>query len=303
MTQLSIDPSPRALVEGAPAASAIGWGMWRYRGEDVAAARTLVETALESGITLFDTADVYGPDNGEPFGASEALLGRVLHEAPALRDRFLLASKGGIIPGVPYRSRNGALVEACEASLKRLGVETIDLYQIHRPDLLAHPADIAAQVDRLRAAGKIRAIGVSNHTPAQVAALQAHLTVPVASIQPEFSALSAGALFDGVLDQALQTGAAVLAWSPLAGGRLTGAAADPRAVAVAKALDVIAGHNGVSRAAAAYAWIMAHPSRPIPLVGSQTPARVREAQDALKVRMSDAEWYAVLAASLGAPLP
>lgn len=302
MTMLTIDPTPRPLVDGAPPASALGWGMWRFRGSDVRAACALVDAALDSGITLFDTADVYGPDNREAFGAAEALLGRVLGEAPDLRGRILLATKGGIIPGIPYRSRNGALVAACEASLARLGVECIDLYQVHRPDLLAHPADVAAQLDRLRAQGKIRAVGLSNHTPAQVAALQAHLPFPVAAVQPEFSPLAVAAISDGVLDQAAQAGTAVLAWSPLGGGRIA-EPAGPRATAVAAALDAIAQASGVGRAAAAYAWVMAHPTRPIPLVGSQTPSRVREAADAFKVRMTDAEWYGVLAAALGHPLP
>ncbi|MBI1338805.1 aldo/keto reductase [bacterium] len=276
--------------------------MWRFRGHDVRAARVLVETALDSGFDLLDTADIYGPDNGEPFGAAEALLGRVLAEAPGLRGRMVLASKGGIEMGVPYNSRAGYLVAACEASLKRLGCERIDLYQIHRPDLLAHPAEVARALERLRTDGKIAAAGVSNHTPAQTAALAAHLPFPLASVQPEVSALAIDPLFDGVLDQAMERGLAVLAWSPLGGGRLA-RPTNAREAAVADALKPIAEDSGVSVSAAALAWIMAHPSRPIPIVGSQRPERIRDAADALTVTIRPDDWYRVLVASRGAPMP
>ncbi len=284
--------------------SPIAWGMWRFRGDDLDGATALVEAALASGINFFDTADIYGPDNGEPFGAAEALLGRVFARAPALRDAMVLATKGGIQMGVPYNASADYLIAACEASLRRLGVERVDLYQIHRPDTLAHPAEVARALDALRAAGKIAEAGVSNHTPAQVAALAAHLPFRLASIQPEFSPLVVSPLYDGVLDQALERGLAVMAWSPLAQGRLAAEApADPRAAAVARALDDLAREHGVGRAVMAYAWIMAHPAAPIPIVGSQRPDRIREAVKARGVTLSRTEWYRVLTAARGAPLP
>ncbi|WP_304168096.1 aldo/keto reductase family oxidoreductase [Phenylobacterium aquaticum] len=301
-TSSGLSHARRALGKGGLTVAPIAWGMWRFKGSDVKAARTLVETALETGFDLLDTADIYGPDNGEPFGAAEALLGRVLAEAPALRDRFVLATKGGIEMGVPYNSSPAYLVSAVEASLKRLGVERIDLWQIHRPDHLAHPAEIARTFETLKAQGKVAEFGVSNHTAAQTAALAAHLPFPLASIQPEFSALAIDGLYDGVLDQALERGFAVLAWSPLAQGRLADPK-EPKAVAVAGELAKAAARAEVSVTAAAYAWIMAHPSGAIPIVGSQRPDRIREAADALKVSFTRAEWYAVLTAGRGAPLP
>lgn len=280
----------------------LAWGLWRFQGNDLRAARGRVDAALASGLDLFDTADIYGPDNGEPFGAAEALLGRVFSEAPHVRDAIVLATKGGIELGAPYNSSADYLVGACEASLKRLRVDTIDLYQIHRPDLLAHPAEVAATLEKLRQAGKIREAGVSNHTPAQVAALQAHLNFSLVSIQPEFSPLALLPLTDGTIDQAMQQGLAVLAWSPLAGGRLM-AREGERAGAVAAALSQVATRAGVEISAAAYAWIMVHPAAPIPLVGTQSPARIRAASDAFKVMFSREEWYAVLVAARGEKLP
>ncbi len=280
----------------------MAWGMWRIRGSDVRRAQELVETALEAGLALFDTADVYGPDNGEAFGAAETLLGRVLAGAPPLRDAFVLATKGGIEIGSPYNSSASHLVQACEASLKRLNIECVDLYQIHRPDTLTHPAETAQALDALRQAGKIREAGVSNHSPSQVSALQAHLPFPLASVQPELSALATAALHDGVLDQAMELDLTVLAWSPLAGGRLLLRDGE-QAIAVANALATVAEQSGVSLGVAAFAWVMAHPARPIPIVGSQSVSRIREAADALKVSFTRAQWYGVLQASMGEKLP
>lgn len=296
-------PSPiRSLGESGMAVSSIAWGMWRFAGDDLRAARERVEAALEAGVTLFDTADIYGPDNGEPFGAAEALLGRVLDEAPQLRARMVLATKGGIRMGVPYDSGADYLAQAIDHSLIRMGVERVELYQIHRPDLLTHPQEVARTLEEAHCAGKIGAIGVSNHTPAETAALARYLSLPIVSHQPEFSALHTAPLFDGVIDQALERQMAVLAWSPLGGGRIA-APADARTQAVAALLDAKAEEAGVSRVAAAYSWIMAHPARPIPIVGTQNPARIAEIPDAYKPRWTRADWYRVLEASIGERLP
>ena len=282
--------------------SSIAWGMWRFAGDDLKAAQARIEAAFEAGVTLFDTADIYGPDNGEAFGASETLLGRVFAQAPGLAQRMVLATKGGIVIGTPYDSSAGYIASAIDASLKRLGVEQVALWQIHRPDMFAHPAETAGALVAAHKAGKIGAVGVSNFTPQQVDALAAHLPLPIVSCQPEFSPLAIAPLTNGVLDQALARGMAVLAWSPLGGGRL-GDPKDDRSRAVAKALDEKAQASGVSRAAAAYSWIMAHPARPIPIVGTQTLARIGEIPDAFKPVWTRPEWYAVLTASMGEPLP
>ena len=300
----TIAPPQRRKLGDAITTSPLAWGTWRFKGGDVAAAQARVEAALDAGIDLFDTADIYGPDNNESFGASEALLGQVFRAAPHLRGRMVLATKGGIEMGTPYNSSHDYLIAACEASLRRMGVERVELYQIHRPDTLAHPAEIGRALDTLRRQGKIAEAGVSNHTAAQVAALQAHTPFPLTSIQPEFSPLAIDPLSDGVLDQALERNLTVMAWSPLGGGRLGQATPDePRARAVANALDLVAAAQSVSRTAVAYAWIMAHPAHPIPIVGSQDPDRIRQSTEALKVKFSRPDWYAVLTAARGAPLP
>jgi predicted oxidoreductase len=296
-------PTSRRLGPTQIQVSPLAWGMWRFRGTNLREASALIHAALDSGITLFDTADIYGPDNAEPFGAAEALLGQVLQSEPALRARMVLATKGGVALGVPYNSSAAYLIAAAEASLRRLGTDSVELYHIHRPDILAHPEEVAGALDRLHQAGKILTAGVSNHTPAQTEALMRYLPFPLATTQPELSPLAIAPIEDGTLDLAMRTGLTVLAWSPLGGGRLAGDAADPRVQAVTAALDVVAEKCGVPRSAAAYAWVMAHPAAPIPIVGSQNPARIRESAQALNVQMTRAEWYAIYAASRAAPLP
>ena len=135
--------------------------------------------------------------------------------------------------------------------------DVIDLYQIHRPDLFAHPADVAATLTALRDAGKIREVGVSNHTPAQVAALAAHLPFPLASNQPEYSALHLDPMRDGTFDDCMRTGTVALAWSPLGGGRL--ATGDDLRPELLDVLDRLARREGVDRGAIAIAFVLAHP--------------------------------------------
>ena len=292
-----LSAEPRPLGRSGILVSPIAWGMWRLRGDDIAGARTLIEAALNSGITLFDTADIYGFDGTSGFGDAETALGRVLAEAPELRGHMVVATKGGIIPGVPYDSSPAYLERALDASLRRLGIDQVDLWQVHRPDLLAHPQELAAALEKMIASGKTLAIGVSNFTPAQVAALESFLTVPLASTQPEFSPLHTDPLWDGTLDLAMTRDHAVLAWSPLGGGRLG------QNGPVAALLEGKGAQHGVSAVAATYAWLMAHPARVIPIVGSQRVERIREARDAFKVEWSRAEWYGVLQASMGKKLP
>jgi predicted oxidoreductase len=279
--------------------SRLAWGLWRLKGE-VADARVLAETALDAGITVFDTADVYGSS----FGDAETLFGRVLAEAPALRRRIFLATKGGITrASPPYNSTSAGLVAACDASLQRLGVEQVDLYFVHRPDLLAHPAEAAEALTTLRQAGKIAHAGVSNYTPSQLTALQSFLDFPLLATQPEFSALHHDALHDGVLDQAMERGLWVWAWSPLAMGKLVTPSDDAGVARIAAALDAIAAREGVDRAAVSIAWVLAHPSAPCAIVGTQNAERLRASADALRVKLSRADWYDVLVAARGKKMP
>ena len=290
--------------------SPIAYGFWRFAGTDVQTALTKVETALEMGITLMDHADIYGLDGDGQFGDAEELFGAVLKAAPHLRDRMVLATKGGIMPPLPYDSSNEYLTAALERSLTRLNVEVIDLYQIHRPDFLTHPAVLAETLTRFRNEGKVKEFGVSNYTAAQTAALQAHLDFPLVSVQPEFSVHCTDPLRDGVLDQAMAFGMTPLAWSPLGGGRIGMTLNDAKAVDdqqrtyhVLSVLDRVANEQSVPRVAVALAWILAHPAGVVPILGTQRPERIRESMRAFDVKLTRQTWNEILVASQGYPLP
>ena len=300
MTSL-VDASPRSLGS-LPAVGPLSFGLWRYTNTDVAAAQGVLEAALGAGLNLIDNADVYGFDwGGTGFGQVEEILGTVLAAAPELRDRMVLASKGGIMPPLPYDSSPTYLRGACEASLTRMGVDVIDLYQIHRPDIYTHPADVAAVLTELRDAGKIREVGISNHTPAQIAALQSYLDFPIVANQPEFSANQLDPMRDGTLDQCMQLGITPLAWSPLAGGSLaTGDGINAELLAV---LDQLAERESVDRGHIAMAFVLAHPSKPIAIVGSQNLDRIAASVKALDVQLDRSDVYAIVQASEGVPLP
>ena len=295
-----VDAGPRPL--GRFTVGPLAYGLWRFRGDDVAAGQGLIEAALDAGMNLIDTADIYGFEpSGTGFGDVELGLGQVFAVAPQLRDRMVLATKGGIRPPIPYDSSPTALRSACEHSLRRLGVDVIDVYQIHRPDLYTHPGAVAETLMALRAEGKIIEIGVSNHTPAQVAALAAHLDVPIVATQPEFSPAHLDPIRDGTLDQAMQLGLTPLAWSPLGGGRIaTGDGVRPELLAV---LDRLAEREGVDRATIALAFVLAHPSRVVPIIGSQRTHRIAGAKAALTVTLDRTDVYQIVVAGEGAPLP
>jgi predicted oxidoreductase len=282
----------------------IAYGLWRYTNDDLSSAQQLIETALDSGMNLIDTSDVYGFDwGGTGFGTVEALLGRVLAAAPALRERMVLATKGGIIPPTPYDSGAEYLRAACEASLERLQTDVIDVYQIHRPDMFTHPREAAATLTALRDEGKIREVGVSNYTPDQYDALAAHLPFPIASTQPEFSAMHLTPLRDGTLDRCMRDDVTPLAWSPLAGGRLFSDGQEGPNAELVSVLDGLAEREGVDRGTIALAFVLAHPSAPVAIVGTQTIDRITASTAALSVHLDRGDVYAIVQASEGVPLP
>ena len=280
-------------------------GLWQMHtwGQDVAARVRWIEQVLELGITAFDHADIYGGY------AVEALFGEALAAAPGLRARLRLVTKCGIRlvhpsqPGVAvkhYDSSAAHIRASVQRSLQALRTDHIDLLLIHRPDWLAHPDEIAEAFTRLRAAGEVRAFGASNHTAAQFAAL--HRRVPLATNQVEFSPLQMKALADGTLEQAADLGLPPMIWSPLAQGRLF-TADDEQARRVRAALAEVAAEHGCSLATAALAWVMRHPSRPVPITGSGRLEALAEAMAATRLTLSRPAWTAVWRASMGHEVP
>ena len=295
-----VDSSPRTI--GDNQVGPLAYGLWRFTDDDIGRAIDRIEAALDAGLNLIDTADVYGFDwGGTGFGTVEELLGRVLAARPDLRNRMVLATKGGITPPVPYDSSADYLRSAVDASRRRLGVDTIDLYQIHRPDLFGHPAEVADALGAMVADGVVGALGVSNYTCPQTRALLAHLDRPLATTQPEYSVAHLDPLRDGTLDLCLEVGMTPMAWSPLGGGALaTGDGVRPELI---DALDRLAERESVGRPEIALAFVLAHPSRPIAIIGTQSPERIASATAALSVHLDRNDVYDLIEASEGVPLP
>ncbi len=300
MTDSIVDGSPRKV--GAHEVGPLACGLWRFVDTDVATCTGVIEAALDAGMNLIDNADVYGFDwGGTGFGLAEENLGRVLAASPGLRDRMVIATKGGILPPLPYDSSSAYLRTAVEGSLTRMGIDHIDVYQIHRPDMFSHPAAVAEALDAMVTAGKVGAVGVSNYTVAQTAALNSFLENKLVSIQPEFSATHLDPMRDGSFDLAMQHGMTPLAWSPLGGSKLaTGEGVSAELLAV---MDRLAEREGVTRSDVAIAFVLAHPSRPVAILGTQNLERIAAAPAALNVSLNRADVYEIVAASEGVPLP
>lgn len=267
--------------------------------------------AFESGYTLFDHADIYCR------GECEAIHGEVLRDVPSMRNDILIATKCGIrFPGEPnedsphrYDFSGSHIVESCEKSLKRLGVDTIDIYQLHRPDLLMDPSEVSDAFQKLHESGKVRFFGVSNFSPSFVNALQTHCRYPLVVNQVEIHLGRLDCFYDGTLDQCLELGMTPLAWSPIGGGAFgmgSSLAADhPRYelfTQVREMLDILASKYEVSRTVMALAWLMKHPSGILPIIGSVNPDNIRDATAADGVELDREDWYRLLVAARGEPL-
>lgn len=301
--------------------SRLAYGCWRVTGswtptevtaESLTAGRLAVRTAYEEGYTLFDLADIYCQ------GRCEELFGEALREISGMRERVLLATKCGIrragspTPDAPQRwDFSGDYIRrACDESLRRMKLDTIDLLMLHRPDFLADPHEITGAFLALHDAGKVRHFGVSNFRPSLVGALQAACPLPLVVNQVEISLPQRAAFEDGTLDQCLERQITPMAWSPLGGGLLGDGAKKLlawqhayRTEESVKVLDAIAQARGVSRTVVAYAWLLKHPSGIVPIVGSTDPRRIREAVAATEIELTREEWYRLLLAARGEPLP
>jgi predicted oxidoreductase len=188
------------------------------------------------------------------------------------------------------------VVASVDESLRALRTDRLDLLLIHRPDVLMDPHELARVFESLRVAGKVLHFGVSNHSPSQLALL--HQFHPLVAHQIELSPLQLASLHDGTLDQCISLGLRPMAWSPLGGGRLFNND-DPQALRVREALAHLGKRHGVSEATMAYAWILRHPSAPLPITGSGRIDGLRGAVAALDLRLSAEEWYAIWQASAG----
>ncbi len=288
------------------------WNPKEITPERREAGEKAILAAYEAGYRLFDHADIYCS------GACEEIFGQVLRKEPSIQREILIATKCGIrFPGDPnpdsphrYDFSREHILASCDASLKRLGVDTIDIYQLHRPDLLMDPFEVADAFEALHGQGKVRYFGVSNFLPSFVTALQGRLPFPLVVNQVEIHLGRLDPFYDGTLDQCLWAHITPLSWSPLGGGFLGEGGKvspdDPKREKKEKLLaeiDKIAKKRGVSRTVISLAWLLKHPSHIVPIVGSVNPDHIHDAAKADEVDLTREEWYRLLVAARGEPLP
>ena len=302
------------------ASTRLAFGCWRLVGtwnpkqvtpEREAEGRRAVVAAYEAGYTLFDNADIYCA------GVCEKVFGDAMREVRGMRERVVVASKCGIrfagdpTPDAPgrYDFSPDHIVRSCDASLRRMNVETIDLYQLHRPDWLMDPEAVAGAFDRLRAAGKVREFGVSNFSPSQLSTLRHACPMPLVVNQVEIHLGRLDAFQDGTLDQCLSEKITPMAWSPLGGGTLFERPhADPgtpkrNVPGLPRAIEAVAREIGTPPGIVALAWLLKHPANIMPIIGSMDLGRIVELTRADGVELTREQWYRLLIAARGEPMP
>ncbi|HWP20354.1 MAG TPA: aldo/keto reductase [Burkholderiaceae bacterium] len=293
------------LCEDGPRLSRIVAGAWRMDAWGWTAEQRLawIEQCVELGVTSFDHADIYGGYT------VEGLFGEALALKPGLRDKLQLVSKCGIQLAAPLRPQHAIkaydtsrahIVASVENSLRQLRTDRLDLLLIHRPDPLMDADEIAQAFDALRRDGKVLHFGVSNFTPAQwdLLASRARLVTN----QVECSPLRLDVLHDGTLDQAQRVRCRPMIWSPLAGGLLFTGQSDA-AQRVRHCLDALALELGTTPATVVYAWLLRHPSRPLPIVGSRRVEALMEAVAAQDLVLSRPQWHRLWSAAAGREVP
>ncbi len=285
--------------------SRILYGMWRL-GEDEdtspAHVQKKIETCLAQGITTMDQADIYGGYT------AEAILGDAFRAAPGLRDRVEIVTKCDIIaPAGRYADRRVKyydtsahhITASVEYSLKAMATDVIDLLLIHRPDPLMHHEETGQALDTLVASGKVRAVGVSNFKRHDWSLLQSAMETPLATNQIELSVLHTDPFTDGEVAWMQEKAVPIMAWSPLAGGRLFG----PEGAQTRAVLTRVATEHGVGPEAVAVAWLLRHPALVLPVMGTNTLRRIKGLSDALKVTIDRETWFEIYTAALGHEVP
>ncbi len=277
--------------------------------------RTLVKTALDQGITMFDNADVYGGPH-----VCEARFGDAVKFTPAERERVLVQTKTGIRNGYFDFSREH-IVESAEGSLKALKLDYIDVLLLHRPDTLVEPDEVAAAFDELYSAGKVRNFGVSNHTPGQIELLKASVKQPLVFNQVQLSITHAPLIAQGIamnmqqlpqsisrdnglLDYARLNGITLQAWSPFQKQWFDGTFLGDREnfPELNDVVDELSAKYGVNGTGIAVAWIARHPANFQVVIGTTSPQRVKESAAGSELPLTREEWYRLFTAA-GYTLP
>jgi len=290
--------------------SRIVYGTWRLLDDAESASPQAINArlnaCLDQGVSTIDTAEIYG------LYEVEEALGKALALSPGLRNKLKLISKCGIY--VPckyhpdrtvafYNASAARIQKSTEKSLRFLGSDYLDMLLIHRPDWLTSADDTAAGLNDLLESGKIRAAGVSNYNVHQFDLLNSRMSRPLAANQIEFHLLNQTPLHDGSLSQCERVRALPMAWSPLGGGRLLDINQAPAQRVAAAAAKMSAKYDGATVEQLAYAWILAHPSKPAVVIGTNKLDRIKRAAAAARIQLDREDWYILREAAEGLPVP
>ena len=280
--------------------SRIVYGMWRLGDDENTSpehVRAKIDASLDQGITSFDQADIYGGYE------AEEILGNAL-SGSGLRNKMEIVTKCDIIAPVGryadarvkyYDTTRAHIMASVDHSLRLMGIDYIDLLLIHRPDPLMDHHETGAALDEVIASGKVRSVGVSNFRPYDWELLQSAMKNQLVTNQIELSVLAHDSFVNGDVAFHQRIGTPLMAWSPLAGGALfSGDHPD-----VMRVLSNVASQNNVDETAVAIAWLLAHPSRILPVLGTNSLERIKGMSAALDVKMDRQTWYEIYTAALG----
>ena len=282
-------------------ASEISVGCMRIDGLSQHEADALLNAALEVGIDFFDHADVYGG------GKSEEIFADALSRSSSTREEIILQSKCGIRQGMFDFSREHIL-SAVEGSLKRLQTDYLDILLLHRPDTLMEPEEIADAFSRLHQSGKVLHFGVSNMNPGQIEFLRKFVDQKIVANQLQLSLINTGMIDSGInvnmqIDRSIDRDGGILEycrqhditiqpWSPFQFGFIEGVFLDnDRFPELNQTIMALAEEKGVTNSAIAIAWLLRHPAKMQPIVGTTKPKRIRDIAEASSIELTRLEWY------------
>ena len=293
-------------------ASNVVLGLMRIQDKTDEEVRTLVHTALDAGITVMDHADVYGSD----YHGCEKRFAEAMQLTSSQREAMVIQSKAGIVRGGPYFDFSYEhIIGQVNGSLAALETDYLDLLLLHRPDALVEPEEVARAFDALEAAGKVRAFGVSNHTPGQIELLKRSVKQPIVANQVQLSVTHASLIAfgvasnmqgveqsvsrdNGIVDYCRLHDITLQAWSPFQAGFFTGPfLGNPEFADLNAVIDRLAKKYDVPALAIATAWITRHPAQWQVVIGTTTPERIAASALGSEIPLTRAEWYEMFGAA------
>lgn len=294
--------------------SEIALGCMRMGALNKDEAEKVIKTSLEEGINFFDHADIYAG------GKSEEIFSEAINLTSDLREKIILQTKCGIVPGKMFDFSTEHILNSVDGSLKRLKTDYVDTLLLHRPDTLMEPEEVAEAFSKLKKSGKVKHFGVSNQNPMQIELLNKYLGDNSIIInQLQFSIMHTGMIDSGInvnmkVDNSIDRDGSILeycrlkditiqAWSPYQYGFFEGVfLGNEKFSELNDAIDELAEKKGVTNTAIATAWILRHPAKIQTVVGSMNSSRIKDICKASRIELTREEWYKIYLAA-GNKLP